>query len=449
MSVNSKKKRFGWFHWGVFLSVIAAIGITAAYFMVAHLEFGGMLDVIYGFVLTSQIVSGVGYVTRPFDIKHEDKIVPQQYSYGSESPQDKKERKKRLAEFIGLIIGLVFSISATIIILIMRHGSKCLPFFSIASHLPVIGLVVFSVQNISNISGLFSRSGRVIDTFRNTSTWSALFKQERINYALAIIVGIIIGAALSGTMLGLGMLSCGVLPAIFFVVSTISVCASGAGYVGRVFDFFLGNRTIFGDPAEVKDTFDERMNDEDSMQNILTFVGLLIALAVAATLVATGGFALPFLGLGHGVAGIAFTFATSLSSIGIFNRIGEAIDRKRMQKNNQQNNDDDLEISANAEPVEGDFDKGPQPPVSPILSYTEICRQTTLGRYNEDKVETLINTLSNDFNHYIKDNAINLTELLTKKEGLFSEQNSINCRGRARHPRYDMSCAGNSPVAVY
>lgn len=391
LNENPVKKRYNNYTLAIVGGVLAGIGITLWFLLSMHLSGGGplsewlyqLLCAIFGILMTSQIVSGAGYSFTGFDILFNESTAIQL--------KDKKTFKRkffnfvktRKAEFAGLVIGFLLAVALTVTLVIFKSAAQ------IATALPVVGQVIYLLSNISMISGLCSRLGRCVDYFRgNRGEQKNIFRGKRVNYVLSVLAGVLIGAVITGLVLGLvGVTSAmtfgGAVPlwvgGVLFVIATTSVFASACGYIGRVADHAIGKK-VLGMSCENKKnlTWWEGVKKRTNPETIGTVVGVSAGIALAAVLIGTGLATAPLFGMGLPIAfaGI-LVMAVCVSGLGgLGNRIGFVISRWRNKKG--QTDDGAFVESANAM----------EPEINPRRDYPEAKPKSRYAKMMEEQ-ETL------------------------------------------------------------
>jgi len=273
-------------------------------FIVYALSFGlhalpeWLLVAIFGCI--SPLVSGMGYKGKLLDKTTED-----------------PSNLKTAGETVGLVIGVTAALTVSILALVFHEA---IPFGGVLGDF--LGTFMLFVMNASLFMGLCSRSGRVADYFRHAFHKENPLQQEKVNYVLAITVGIVIGIAIVVTTLATGG-TMGVLAAI----SCVSSCASASGYIGICFDVILGKRTL------VEAIFDDKNNDTSTLWDRLkspeaigTLIGVAIGVVIAISIV-SAGLSLPIIGGGL-LAAVALTSAGG----GLGNRLGHLLTKVQSLK---------------------------------------------------------------------------------------------------------------------
>lgn len=364
---NTNQKRYNNYSLAIAMSVLAGIGVTLALLLTTHLTDGAMpewlyqlLCAIFGLISVSQIVSGAGYTFTGADILTNEDFTGIELLEDATNAVTKKSSfrrilnfmSKRKSEFVGLVLGFLFALTLTIILVV----KKAADIFAIA--FPVVGVIASLLQNISMVSGLCSRLGRCVDYLRANVSRPALFRGENVNYVLSVLVGVVIGVVIASVFLGVAgvtsvMTAGGALPLWFggavFVLATVSTCASASGYIGRVFDFFLGKRTITmskeGDDGDIK-------NRAKSAEKVGTLVGVSFGIILGVTLIATGLSTVPFMGLGLPVAaaGVIVMMVCISGMGGLGNRLGFMIDKFRKLKSDAEHVASKVEPTSTSEP---------------------------------------------------------------------------------------------------
>jgi hypothetical protein len=379
MSKKTKSRRYNNYTLAIILSVLAGIGVTLALLLTSHIAGGSMPEwlyelmcAIFGVLTVSQITSGAGYSFTGFDILFKERTIVQ----AKDLPLRRRLRKKffsfiktRGAEFVGLTLGFLLAIGLTVYLVVKNAGSV------FVNNIPVVGTIVFFITNISVISGLFSRLGRCLDYLRNNLSETekkkeelAFLRGENVNYVLSVLVGVVIGIVIGGVILGFAgvtsaMTAGGAIPlwvagAVFFV-GAVSSCASACGYIGRVFDFFLGKRAIGMERKEfdnkenkrrgMKATIMEGIRERADAERVGTLLGVSAGLILGIILIATGLALTPFLGMGlpAAAAGVIVMLACISGLGGLGNRIGFFITKLKKHPGDGEhvkNNGDVIEV---------------------------------------------------------------------------------------------------------
>jgi hypothetical protein len=401
-----------YFTFGISVALVILMGLVGC-FATAGLDNlpSWFIDLIYGFLIVSQMVSGNGYahilgdklfkdktvfirISRFF--KKQPKIADKSLTNGrddntpllSQTPQEKPKSSKW--QTAGLGLGAIIAITITVLFITKtiatdKLTNMPLPFikgfyhlFGHIAHGSTLEILsyTFSISflllgNLSLFCGLGNRIGRFADYCLNHSN-NDFFRHKHINYALSIAIGILAGIALTiGAIFAAGGISAfmtfGAIPIGFMLcaVSIVSISASSAGYIGRVFDFVLGKRTIGGliKEGSCQPKIDEQKEQENALllknsptpqydtktltgrfkknplEHGLTLAGVLIGIAVVAILlIVTGGTATALLipalialkPIAGSVVAQIITFAAGVSIFGgLGNRVGYALDRGR------------------------------------------------------------------------------------------------------------------------
>lgn len=351
---KTRERRYNNYTIGIAISFLAGIGLSLALLLTAHLAFGTMpewllqlLYALFGIISVSQIVSGTGYTVTGGDIAFNRKTVVQAVKFMYKKKYTGKKfvefMQERKIEFVGLILGLAFSIALTVVLVVEKVGDVLDPF---VKGIPVVGNIIFFLTNVSMISGLFSRLGRCTDYVRANSGPN-FFRGENVNYSLAVVAGALIGILIAGLLLGLvgvtsAMSGGGLLPAwasiILFGFNIFSTSASACGYIGRVFDFLFGDRTLLGlfrdlklgvspDPTKNKG-IKGRVNAERVGTLIGIGVGTIFAFVLIGVAIGLGLATIPVFGFGLPIAAasviVLLTFISGLGGLG--NRLGQWVD---------------------------------------------------------------------------------------------------------------------------
>lgn len=288
MKINTLYKR------AILAFFLIGTAIFLPIFIIYALSFGlhalpeWLLVAIFGCI--SPFVSGMGYKGKLLD-----------------KTQSAEDSAKTAGETIGLVVGVTAALTVSILALIFH---EVLPFGSVLGEF--LGTFMLFVMNASLFMGLCSRSGRVADYFRHAFQKEKPLRQERVNYVLAISVGIFIGVAIVAVTLATGG-AMGALAAI----ACVSSCASASGYIGICFDVVLGKRTL----ADAM--FDSKSNDASTIWDRLkspeaigTLIGVGIGIVIAISIISCG-VSIPIIGGGL-LAGISMVSAAG----GLGNRLG-------------------------------------------------------------------------------------------------------------------------------
>ena len=336
---NTSPRRYNNYSLAIILSFLAGLTVTLALLLTAHSALGEMppwlyelLCAIFGMVSVSQIVSGAGYFSTELDILTNGDVT---FIQVAESIIDSNSKKssfynfmaKRKMEFVGLILGLIVALALTIALVVKKAASVFVTVF------PVVGTIVFFLTNLSAISGLCSRLGRCADYFRK---FGSELRGENVNYVVSVLIGAVIGIILASVFLGVAgvtsvMTVGGAIPLWFGAavsfITIVSTTASMSGYIGRWFDFLLGQRLL----GVSKDSNDSGLKNRVNAERIGTGIGIAIGIGLGATLIATGLALTPMFGMGLPLwaAGI-LVMASSVSAMGgLGNRLGYCIDLLR------------------------------------------------------------------------------------------------------------------------
>jgi len=365
MAKNTQKRRYNNYSLSIILSVLAGLILSLVLIFTAHLASGALPEWLYQLIFSllciSQVVSGTGYSFTGFDILFNEKTIFQikKKTFKQKLSQffklSKKPFKKRKVELVGLILGFIVAIGVTAYLVAQNAASI------VANNIPVIGPVIFFITNVGFISGLCSRVGRCIDYFRiNPSKKEKrlasgfrkenepnVFRGENINYVISVLIGVVIGIVLAGLFLGFAgvtsvMTAGGAVPlwvgAVVFVLATISGSASAAGYIGRIFDFFLGERTLgmrFSsfyvkksksgvEKVKTNDTVWKGIKRRADAERVGTLIGVSIGIILGIVLITTGLAMMPFFGMGlpAAAAGVIVMISCIGGLGGLGNRIG-------------------------------------------------------------------------------------------------------------------------------
>ena len=316
-----------------FLAIGLVIGLSALHALNRASGSEWLIEISLNFLILSSIVSATGYFG-----KHIDNVLTnfRKKRFKVENEQSKKIRKILQADAVGLLLGIITGISFSGF-QIARHIAG-----DIAKMFWIIGagmVACFSmIANISNLAGLGNRIGRVINYFQKyANSKEKIWRGKQVNYILSIIAGILLGTVISAVTLGVvGITSAmtfgGALPVWvsggLFAVSLISTCASACGYIGRCFDFALGQKTIMA-TVDDKTNHAESLKNRVTKENIATLIGLSLGIVVAVTLLVCGAATMPLFGLGLPklLAGIMILSTCLSAGGGLGNRIGHACDK--------------------------------------------------------------------------------------------------------------------------
>jgi hypothetical protein len=333
----AKTKRNNFYTLAIWFAALLSLAFILPIIILHCVASGGLLPewvlaLIYGPFFISQEVAGAGYIGKWADFLTGEKKLSQ---FAREIVASWKDAGRNFisrinAENIGLTIGIAIGVTVTI----AQAALHCtVPFAGVVSNVLAGGL--FCLANINDFGGLGNRLGRTIDYFfgKSPNPKSNIFRKQNVNYALAIVAGVLIGAALATAALIVSAASMGVVPGILFTVTAVGACASSSGYIGRCADFFLGERTAV---HAIKDNFNPlstkpmtSFKERCSKENIGTAIGVTAGMVVASVLIGLGIVSLPFFGIGLPkiLLGV-FLMATLVgSSGGLGNRLGHAIDK--------------------------------------------------------------------------------------------------------------------------
>jgi hypothetical protein len=325
---------------------------------------------INGLLTVCQLVSGSDYISQPLDTLFNESTI---FQFFINPKNSWRKLKKRLNyRFLFTVIGLALSLAVSITLTIYGVPPGIFP-----------TLILF-MQNASDFGGLFNRMGRIVDTFRNyffekpatcvaepdpefstineeeelglpetvaPTSKASFFRREQINYTLGKIGGFLLGIAfftLVLTLVGITSYMPGAniikpwLVKSLFSFRLVGVFTSAGGYLGRAFDWLLGQRTFPGAlmdqlnaPAtpslSLKQHFLNvyyRFKNMGAYEGIFTMVGVTLGIAlgisiiVVPTLLAPFGSGLPIL------LAAPFIMSRCVSGLGgLFNRLGSVIDR--------------------------------------------------------------------------------------------------------------------------
>lgn len=346
LTVESMLKRFNNYTLGILFAVLAGIGVGIWALLSVYIPTGSvvlssalyrLLLATFGLLTASQLVSGISYVfTTPDIVFNEKTLLHKLYEKlrGLKNSPGKFIKERR-TEFIGLLIGIAAALALSIY-LATTGGTGIL-----VNIIPGLGFVVTLIANISALAGLFSRMGRCIDHIRKNgkNKFADIFRAENINYVLGVAAGVLIGAVIVGVCLGLFGVSSAMVPGaaplwiggLVFALGTISSCASASGYIARVFDFFLGHRTI----GLKKHADDKGIKSRLTPETVGTMIGVAVGLALGIVLFATGVAGIPFFGSGLPLMAAGFiVLAACVSGFGgLGNRVGALVRRLSEKKN--------------------------------------------------------------------------------------------------------------------
>jgi hypothetical protein len=326
---------------GILLTTLAGIGFSITLLLLNG--FGGidmpawLIELIYGsnFIFTlSQLVSGVGYINRGLDTLTNENTALDLF----ESNQDKPLSgliKRINGQFLGIVFGIGFAIAMSILMAALKVA---IPGSDVVGH--TLSSIVHFIGFTASFAGFGNRLGRIFDYIaENDIRKYRFFRRAEVNYVLGATGGIIVGIVLAVVALSvIGITSSmtlgGAIPlwlgAALFTAGAIGGCASAGGYIGRVFDSLLGNRTIIAaasDSLYTKKTIIKKSGF--SKESVLTIAGLAIGLTLGIILISAGALTLPMFaaGLPKIVAGFIL-MATCISALsGFGNRIGYMMDR--------------------------------------------------------------------------------------------------------------------------
>lgn len=327
------------------LSIRASFVISVVLFPVSialgDINLGALHDVwllgAESILLMSQTISGNGYLAQGIDkltnnntLFNVFKIKKLTLTVAEVLQLHFKNRWKALKEdytFIGLSLGLV---TAVVVSILKCVGNALFPFSGIFNFMSE--MMVF-IANLSLFGGLGNRLGRACKNLTDKGNTNKL-RSKDINYSLSIVGGVVVGAALVGLILGFSLVTGGIPFLILFGIGLISSAASAAGYVGRIFDFFCGERTVFGmikDSRRHEKNLCSSLSLRTNKESVLTTVGVVLGISLAVILICAGVLALPFFGVGLPklIAGICL-LTTCISALGgLGNRIGYALDQEQ------------------------------------------------------------------------------------------------------------------------
>lgn len=347
-------------------------------------------DIFHVLFFSSQLVSGAGYFFRTFDdITHKKTgkkltVFDIGYSHKSKEISPKKKFDEAIT-FTGCSIGLLFSIAVTI----LQHKFCFDSALQMHSNSENFGLTsTFNIlQNFSDFGGLGNRQGRffqcIYDSKKNKINF---FAHPRINYALGILIGTLIGL---GIMTFFAVLAShlplnihDLFTLIFFSIATIGVGASAGGYIGRCFDFIRysakenrENKASHPIISGLYQLFFKRnfahftLNKQSILTIAFTAFSILLCVTLIAVTLAAPHITVPLLFLGISLPKIFLglksgaILAKAIHSLGLMraclqivsrvgglgNRLGEAFDRKspaRFIKNDKAEKKDEPPVPA-------------------------------------------------------------------------------------------------------
>lgn len=351
------------------LAILAAsaIGIVS---LLALLNKKTAAQGVNGLLTVCQLVSGSDYISQPLDTLFNESTLFQLFI----NPKNSwKKFKKRLNyRFLFTVIGLALSLAVSITLTIYGVPPSIFP-----------TLILF-MQNASDFGGLFNRMGRIVDTFCNyffekpvpliaepdpefskvneeeelglpetiepTSKLS-FFRREQINYTLGKIGGFLLGivfftlvltiVGLTSYMPGANIIKPWAVKALFSF-RLVGVFTSAGGYIGRAFDWLLGQRTLpgalvdqFNAPRAPSLSFKQhllnayaRFKKMGTYEGAFTMAGVTLGLALGMTIILVPTLLLPF-GSGLPILLAApFIMSRCVSGLGgLLNRLGSVIDR--------------------------------------------------------------------------------------------------------------------------
>ncbi len=406
------------------LTLLGSLGLALVIILLHAFDLGGLsewlLDLVYGteaFLMISQMISGNGYLFQCVDrianektffekINEQISRVRQKNTENAEACKQESFFKRLRASsafntFIGLTVGLLSAVVLTVVEVVLHAAT---PFGALGK---VLGYVIMFIGNLSLCGGLGNRTGRAADYFNDAEE---IFRSKDVNYALSIAGGILIGVlviALVVGLMGVTVISGGAaLPVALFCTSVIGGCASASGYIGRVFDFVLGKRTLVGaiqDEIKLKKSTEsagpikpapEPISQRVNKENVLTAVGVGVGIALGIILIVAGILTLPLFGLGLPKLVAGFILVTTCISAGggFGNRLGYALQRKSW-KFWEWGKKPKMEVEQNSEPSQVNiinstnlYAKGPLKPsviTPPIKSVDPVYQSgnTNYGRF--------------------------------------------------------------------
>ncbi|MGE3919907.1 MAG: DUF5617 domain-containing protein [Gammaproteobacteria bacterium] len=295
----------------------------------AGMSFESLLGTI---IWTGQVVAGAAYLGRFFDLSKQSILEKdEEGDYQNPLKLIWKVIKKNGGELIGIVSGIVASIVLVNIFLPV-------PFFSL-----------FTLITIGRISSLFNRIGRVRDIAFNVKEGKSLWRKKRINYLLAVSLGLIVGIALitsafifvnPAALVAVAGLTTftgisGALVNVIFSFFVLSSFVSACSYIGRWFDIALGKRTFVGFVSDLIYGIENQKDityrvNKNKYETILTLtnvpVGLIVGIAAVALVSATAG-PLAFVGFPAILSSIIITAAVTSTIAGLAWRVGYSIDQ--------------------------------------------------------------------------------------------------------------------------
>jgi hypothetical protein len=323
MKANEKQNNYS-------LAIILSLLGGAALFLSLHFLFHAfglptgaanwLIDLIMsynGVDFVGKIISGNGYVFQLVDrITNGTTLIDKLRGRPNESKTFDRI-KAEPATFIGLALGLVAG--GVIFTLICVY--QLTPLRNLVKFTQGLGKVLSCLWQLSTYGGLGNRLGAAIDVLRGAAkNKTDGEKNNNINYALGVLFGLGVGIALAIVLICTNGTA---LPFLLGAFGAVSSSASASGYIGRMFDFILGDQNIISFfRAKIYSTTTSR-------ERIGTTIGLAIGVTLGIILIAAGAATLPFFGLGTGklLAGILLLTTCISSGGGLGNRLGHFFDR--------------------------------------------------------------------------------------------------------------------------
>lgn len=289
--------------------------------------------VIENGVLISKTVSASGYFFRLIDIlTREITLLDRIRSACSKSPLPEVEQDKAQDKY-GVTAGFIVAVAASAITLSTQNF-----FNGEISHI-ILKACTTIIEIMSSYLGLGNRIGQAA---KNLYLFQSQNRTRGINYSLAIAFGgIIIGGLFLGIAIGLHLLTGGIAMQILSGISLVGSSASASGYIGRLFDFSLGDQSLYH-CFKNRNKTDCIKKPNTSWEKSLTWAGVAVgvvlgvAIAVAALHFGIGIPILFFLAgaLSHAPAAVMVVSAmTTLVSAfgGLGNRLGQFLDKNKAQ----------------------------------------------------------------------------------------------------------------------
>lgn len=327
-----KKPKQNNYSLAILLTLIGGAAIALTFFLLHCFELPSgaaswLIDLIIGFhgvEFVGRLISGNGYFFQFIDRLTDSTTLVDKIQGKSAKRSMLDIIRQEPATFIGLGLGLV--VGVVIFALTVAYH------LTLVKHLISVGkwaaIAIGSIFTISTYAGLGNRLGASIDIIKNAIQNKSEKPNTNINYAISVCAGVAIGMVFAFTILGLTIASAGIsLPLVFTALGTISTFASSAGYIGRVFDFGLGDKTLISfKPSQFKADL--------TRERIGTAIGVSLGIALGLTLILAGVATLPFFGFGAAklVAGVLL-FTSCISTCGgLGNRMGHFFDRVHFEK---------------------------------------------------------------------------------------------------------------------